>query len=87
MSIQSLDLIVVDSTGEIVLNPSKNKSLSINALGVSEITNEVDQVQQAFNLFAKNIVVSYAEETGNIQPGSITEDEESFRIIDVQWTI
>ena len=82
-----LYLIVVDSTGEIVLNPSKNKSLSINALGVSEITNEVDQVQQAFNLFAKNIVVSYAEETGNIQPGSITEDEESFRIIDVQWTI
>ena len=82
-----LYLLVFNSDTEIVLNPSKNKKLSINALGVSNITNEVDRVEKAFNLFAGNTVVSFAEEAGNLIPGNISEEGESYRIIDVQWTI
>lgn len=82
-----LYLIVLNSDTEVVLNPDKNKKISINAIGVSNITDELDKVEKVFNLFAGNTLVSFAEEAGQLSPGNITEEGDSYRIIDVQWTI
>ena len=86
-SANRLYLLVLNSDIEVVLNPDKNKKLAINALGTSTITDELDRVEKAYNLFAGNTLVSFAEETGAISPGVITEEGDSYRIIDVQWTI
>jgi len=82
-----LYLIVFNSDEEVILNPNKNKKLAINALGMSNITTQLDRVQKAFNLFAGNTVVSFAEEIGSMRPGVINEEGDAYRIIDVQWTI
>lgn len=85
--VNRLYLLVVDTESEIVLNPQKDKILSINALGTSLIINESYKVEQAFNTFAGNTFISYAETAGELIPGSLDVDNKPFRIIDVQWTI
>lgn len=82
-----LYLLVVNSNVEVVLNPTKSKYLAINALGVSNITTETHRIEAAFNVFAGNTVISFAEEVENMYPGVIVGADASYRIIDVQWTI
>lgn len=73
---------------ELVLNPEFDSFIGINAIGVSEIDgSDPGMVKKVFDLFAGNTVVGYAEEVPSLTGGRIGSTDQSFRVIDVQWTI
>lgn len=73
---------------ELILNPQADSFVGINAIGVSEFDQtNLSEIQKTFDVFAGNAVVAYAEEVPSIIGGKIGTTNNSFRVIDVQWTM
>lgn len=83
-----LYLIGFEEDEEIVLNKDYDTFFGVNAIGTSNLDgSSPGQVKKVFDLFARNSVVSYAEEIPVLTEGKLSGINESFRVIDVQWTI
>ena len=73
---------------ELILNPDFDTYFGVNAIGISKLDgSNPGQIKKTFDLFARNSIVSFAEEVPSVTMGTLYGQESSFRVIDVQWTI
>lgn len=80
-----LYLLGVSST-DIIINSGKDNFFCLNAVGLSRLTDtDSGLISRAYNLFANNTAISFAEEVPTLEDGNL--NGKAYSIIDVQWTI